>query len=367
MYTMKRLLFLILVSSVLLFSCETSTTKGELTDNQIKEVAWQMPDTAAYLKYGKPKLSDYGFFEGPLVNLNPASRVFHYDINTPLFSDYALKKRFIYLPEGTSMEYNGEEVMDFPVGTVLIKNFYFEGKQLKKEGASRILETRLLLRESDGWKALPYLWNEEQTEAYLEITGRQIPVALVNTGIIEYSVPNMLQCKSCHDKNGQIIPLGPSARQLNKISPDGSGNQLAQLINKGWLHGAPVKDAWPAMVPWEDPSQPLAHRARAYLEVNCAHCHREGGPGKNSGLDLTVKASDPLAMGIFKAPVAAGKGSGGLKFDIVPGNPDESILVYRMESIDPAVMMPELGRSVVHSEGVALIREWVASLNRESL
>lgn len=71
----------------------------------------------------------------------------------------------------------------------------------------------------------------------------------------------------------------------------------------------------------------------------------------------------PLALGIGKAPVAAGKGSGGRMFSIVPGSPDESILVYRIESTDPGVMMPEMGRRLVHEEGVSLIREWIQSMN----
>lgn len=344
---------------VLICACSVKNEQEKRMTEAAEEV-WQMPDTALYSKLGKAKLSDYGFFTGLLAALNPSAQVFAYDLNSPLFTDYALKKRFIYLPEGEKISYRDQEVLEFPVGAVLIKNFYYDDSQMAN-GKGMILETRLLIREEKGWKALPYLWNPEQTEAYLEVTGRQVPVQLASDINLNYSVPNVQQCKSCHESGGKIVPIGPSARQLNKLHENGSDNQLAALIAMGWLHDAPPADQWPAIVQWEDASASLQERARAYLEINCGHCHQKNGPAKNSGLDLTLSATTNT-LGIFKAPVAAGKGSGGLKYDIVPGKPDESILVYRMQSNDPAVMMPELGRTVVHEEGVALIREWVKGL-----
>lgn len=70
----------------------------------------------------------------------------------------------------------------------------------------------------------------------------------------------------------------------------------------------------------------------------------------------------PMALGIGKAPVAAGKGSGGRLYSIVPGKPDESILLYRIESVDPGVMMPEMGRRLAHKEGVELVRQWILEM-----
>jgi hypothetical protein len=106
----------------------------------------------------------------------------------------------------------------------------------------------------------------------------------------------------------------------------------------------------------------VAARARAYLEINCAHCHNPAGAAANSGLFLDRRQSDPVALGIGKRPVAAGRGSGGRDFAIAPGDPDASILVYRMESTDPGIAMPELGRATVHVEGVKLLREWIATM-----
>ena len=360
-----RWIYLISAVGWLLSACAGNQDKKVSVDEQVQvePIAWQMPDTAAYAKYGKTRLSDYNFFKGDLADLVPADRVFPYDLNTPLFSDYALKKRFIYLPEGATISFNNEEVLDFPVGAILIKNFYYSAEQVANN-EDKIIETRLLIHDADGWKALAYLWNNEQTEAYLEITGRKLPVALISAGNINYTVPNMLQCKSCHDRNGKITPIGPSVRQLNRADEHGE-NQMQQLITKGWLHGAPGQDQWSQLARWDDATASVDDKAHAYLEINCGHCHRKDGPAKNSGLDLTTHAEGTLEKGVYKAPVAAGKGSGGLMYDIVPGKPEESILVFRMESNDPAVMMPELGRTIVHKEGVDLIRQWVAQLQAE--
>lgn len=364
-----KLLVGLALGLMILTSCGSEvadTTKNGVQKAPVVDVAaWQMPDTASYTKYGKAKLSDYHFFEGKLADLNPADRVFPYDINSPLFTDYALKKRFIYLPEGTEIAYSSDDVLEFPVGSVLIKNFHYSDEQLT-DGEGKIIETRLLIHEENGWKALAYIWNDEQTDAFIEITGKKVPVQLAAQGTIDYSVPNMLQCKSCHDRNGKIAPIGPSARQLNKPADNGD-NQLAKLVNQGWLKGAPPAAEWPKLIQWEDSAGSLNERARAYLEINCGHCHRSDGPAKNSGLDLTTKAHEAHAMGIFKAPVAAGKGSGGLKYDIVPGQPDQSILIYRMQSNDPAIMMPELGRSIVHEEGVELIKNWIQQLEKDKV
>ena len=121
------------------------------------------------------------------------------------------------------------------------------------------------------------------------------------------------------------------------------------------MPAAPSRPQAPRLAVWDDPkSGTLDARARAWLEINCAHCHSPEGPARNSGLDLLASQRNPTRFGINKPPVAAGIGSGGLAFDIVPGQPDKSILVYRIASTHPGIMMPELGKRLVHEEGVAL-------------
>ena len=126
---------------------------------------------------------------------------------------------------------------------------------------------------------------------------------------------------------------------------------------------AKTRDDAPGLPVWNDPEAPLEDRARAYLDANCAHCHAPGLPADTSALYLNWEETRPAHLGIRKTPVAAGRGSGGMVWAIAPGAPDQSFLLYRLASDDPGIMMPELGRGLVHEEGVALIREWIASLD----
>ena len=112
---------------------------------------------------------------------------------------------------------------------------------------------------------------------------------------------------------------------------------------------------------WEDHSNKTTH-ARAYLDSNCGHCHSATGPAKTSGLDLTRTNTNDHSMGVCKAPIAAGKGSGGRLYSITPGQPAESIISYRMETTDPSRRMPEIGRSLTHAAGLQVVNQWIANM-----
>lgn len=298
---------------------------------------------------GMPRtLAEFGFFADAAAQA-PAARVIPYRLNTPLYSDGADKLRFIYLPEGVSATAAGEDLLEIPVGAALIKTFAFgEGE------ARRLIETRVLLHRADGWVALPYLWNAEQTEARLAVAGARLDVTTPRGEAISYRVPNKNQCKECHGLAGDVIPIGPKARNL-------SHEWLRDMVGRGMLDRVPEgADVLPV---WETRSEAsAAETARAYLDVNCAHCHRPSATASNSGLDLRWEQSNPAAIGVMKRPVAAGRGSGGLLFDIVPGKPEESILAHRMASSEPGVAMPELGKATVDPEGVEAVERWIASL-----
>lgn len=317
----------------------------------------QIPETRAL----KIKLSEYGFFEGNLADLKPAERVFPYELNAPLFTDYAHKSRFIFLPTNTKIHFTDTGPMDFPIGTVLIKHFYYPADFRRPNENRRILETRLLIHQDNGWKALPYIWNETQTDATLEVAGGRLDLSWIkHDGTIQnlnYVVPNMNQCKGCHESAQKITPIGPSAQQLNRNMHHGK-NQLTAWRDADWLEGLPQTEV-PKLADYNDTSLPLEKRARAYLEGNCAHCHNPNGPGSTSGLFLSASETDPARIGVLKAPIAAGKGAGNLQFSILPGKPESSILFYRMKSTDPGIMMPELGRKMVDQEGLELIRAWI--------
>jgi hypothetical protein len=117
------------------------------------------------------QLSQYNFFKGTLNQLLPNDRIMPYDLISPLFSDYAHKARFIYLPEGKTIDYVEDKVLQLPVGACIIKNFYYPADFRKPEGERRIIETRLLVHRADAWDAVEYIWNDEQTDAHLEVAG----------------------------------------------------------------------------------------------------------------------------------------------------------------------------------------------------
>jgi len=313
------------------------------------------------------QLSGYGFFTGPLHKLQPAEGVVPYSLNTPLFSNYAEKLRFIKMPTGSKAIYNPDSVFTFPLGTILIKNFYFPVDFRKPEKGRRIIETRLLALREDGWATYQYIWNAEQTDAEFEPIGDEVTVSYTDARgkkiTTPYLVPNQNQCKGCHAQGNRLLPIGPAARHLNGnyTFADKTANQLAYWKEKGMidLPEGPV----PANAVWGDKAAPVADRARAYLDINCGFCHSAKGPANTSGLFLDIHNNNSTALGIRKTPVAAGRGAGNLQFDIVPGHPEKSILIYRMTSTDPGIAMPEIGREQLHKEGVALISEWIKTMS----
>lgn len=314
-----------------------------------------------------PSLSDYGFFKGELNELEPKVGVMPFDLATPLFSDYAHKKRFVVVPDGQKVEYNSKESFDFPKGSVLVKNFYYINDETDPSSDNRIIETRLLIHEEEGWMSYAYAWNEEQTDAALSLVGGQRDVEFTNKEgelvNVNYMIPNQNDCNSCHNISGVFTPIGPKARHLNTNFEykEGVKNQLQKWEDEG-LISLPDVSQIPEAVVWTDESYSLDARAKSYLDINCGHCHRPEGTANNSGLFLYGLEEDPSALGLCKKPVAAGKGSGGLLYDIVPGTAEESILHFRLNSAQPDIMMPELGRTLVHKEGVKLIKDWIDSM-----
>jgi len=304
-----------------------------------------------------PKLSEFGLFRGNDPG-QPATGI-GYTLRAPLFSDYTEKHRFVSIPAGKKAKVGNDGVIEFPVGTVLVKSFGWNDVN-----GGRPVETRLLIRRSSGWVALPYIWDADGKDATLALGGRRVPVNFKSpdgeTHSIRYAVPNKNQCKECHSLAGEIVPIGPKAR--NFIVDPAASDKLRSLY---FENPAALK---PVMPQWDDAkSGSVADRARAYLDVNCAHCHNPAGSASNSGLFLRW-TDDPAGVnyGIGKRPTAAGRGSGGMDFAVAPGDPDHSFLIYRLESTDPGIAMPEVGRSTVHKEGAALLRQWIAEMPKAS-
>lgn len=332
------------------------------------------------------RLSDWGvvFVDDGRLVVNDAAR--SYALNTPLFSDYALKLRTVWVPAGTAADWRDTGPFEFPVGTIISKTFFYPASG-ESDGAftvlkadddaytaretsleqQRVLETRLLVRYESGWKALPYVWNAAQTDAYLAPAGDLRRLRFAGPAGREFTdvVPDANQCAGCHTPDHStkaLQPIGPRAWQLNRagVSGEAASAQLDEWVADGLLVGAPP--VYPAGINWSDRALPLHERARAYLDSNCAHCHNDRGAADTSALDLQLGIPADRAFGICKPPVAVGRGSGDRPYDIYPGRPDASILLYRMQETDPAIAMPELGRSTVHEEAVALLAAWIGAL-----
>ncbi|MCE7054942.1 hypothetical protein LZF95_09680 [Algoriphagus sp. AGSA1] len=346
-----------------------SACTTESSSSEIKETA--LEDELADGRFPYKRLSTYGFFMGELHDLIPVNEVIPYRPASSLFTDYAFKSRFIFFPEGEKAILASNE-LNFPEGTVLIKNFYYPADFRKTEENRRIIETRLLINSEKGWEAFPYIWNENQTDAVLKVVGGESEVTFIDHSgkkqLINYLVPNKNQCKTCHNQNETLVPIGVKVQHLNHEFEYKSGkeNQLAHWTESGKLEGFEGVKAHPAMVNYEDKNLPLDERAMAYLDINCSHCHSAAGPASTSGLFLTYDESDPRKLGVSKIPVAAGNGAGTYDFDIVPGNADKSIIPHRMNSTEVGIAMPELGRTTVHTEGVQLIKDWINGMDKEN-
>ena len=327
------------------------------------------------------RLSDWGLVSLEGQQLTVSDQAIVYELNTALFSDYALKLRTLYLPEGTHANFDATDNFALPVGSIISKTFIYPKTQSGALLTSsdwngdpsaiqtndfELMETRLMVKQANGWDALPYVWKGD--DAYLSLTGTIRPMTLANGKALNYLVPSKNQCASCHATNhttGELLPIGMKARHLDRSTAVYSKNQLEHWAERGWLTNVSYEHTPNAI--WGDTSQSLDHQARSYLDINCGHCHNAQGAADTSGLLLDYEDHPANALGMCKPPIAAGRGSGGHLYSIVPGQAEDSILSFRLATNDPGMMMPELGRSLVHQEGLEIINQWINSMDGQCL
>jgi uncharacterized repeat protein (TIGR03806 family) len=308
-------------------------------------------------------LSDYNFFEGALKDLTPVFGVLPYDLNSGLFADYAKKKRFVWMPAGQTATYVTDgKILDFPTGTVLIKNFYYDNVQ--PDNTTRILETRLMIKKSDGWVFANYIWNEAQTTATLNTSGGTQQITWLENGIeqmVNYHIPSQLECRQCHSQNAIALPLGTKPQNLNKnySYAGGTQNQLDMWKSFGYLNTVPANIL--TTVDWTDEANPLEVRVRSYLDVNCAHCHTEGADCGHTPMNLAFSQSSlPANLGICREPVEFVTGT---EQYVVDGQDvDNSLMYFRMSTKIQSEMMPPIGRTTLHTEALELMEQWINSI-----
>lgn len=292
----------------------------------------------------RTNLSELNLFSGDLSDLNITSKAFKYELSTQLFTDYAHKQRLIALPANTTMEFDGDGLPIFPDNTVIAKTFYYNADESNLALGRTIIETRVLIKIEGDWETGDYKWNSEQTEAVLDLDGSIVPISWIdtdgNTNSIDYQIPSNTDCFTCHKAYDRSTPIGPKLRSMNFVI-DGV-NQLEQFITNGQLTGVTNSSSVRNLPNWEDPSLPLESRARAYMDINCAHCHIDGGHCEDEST-LRLAYETPL---------------------------EESNIVERSFSIEyristdlDGIGMPLIGTTILHNEGVQLIQDYLNSLN----
>jgi uncharacterized repeat protein (TIGR03806 family) len=315
-------------------------------------------------------LSNYGLFE--TLNTNnviPRKPGIEYQLNSALFTDFAKKKRLIFLPSTQSIDYQDQETFIFPTGSVIVKMF-----ALKQTQTDRIIEIRLLIKRESGWVFLPYIWSEEKQDGFLYANGYQLTTYVLNDNQrfdVAYNIPSQANCGECHQasdesNNIHFHPIGPKARHLNNIIEYNGQyiNQLQLWQNLGMLINVPDDLSSIDTAPnWQDDSINLQDRAKAYLDINCAHCHNDNGSAALSGLRLEYwRKSISHAHGICNS--SHGWRGGG--FDIWPGRGEISSIPIRMRHTQAKDRMPPIGRSLVDEAAAQLISDWIDSLPFEN-
>ena len=287
-----------------------------------------------------PNLSELNLFEGDLENLNPSVYTYEYDLITPLFTDYAHKQRLIALPQGSSMVYQNDGLPEFPDNTVIAKTFYYNVDEQNPGLGKIIVETRVLIKIDGEWQTGNYKWNDAQTDASYTTDGHVVPLSYTDTEgatvNLDYEIPSNTQCFQCHNKSNIITPIGPKLRNMH------FNNQLEDLIGDGMLTNVTNLSELEALPSWEDTANfTLEERARAYFDVNCAHCHQpEGSCGTETLLDLRYET----------------------RFNETSIYETRFSILTRIQNQIPDYGMPLIGTTIIHDEGVALILEYINTL-----
>lgn len=308
-------------------------------DFEVQIPDFNFPQTISF----ESNLSAYNIFEGTASNLIPSEDFELLELSSALFTDYAHKQRLVKVPEGTSIAKLSDGSLDFPDGTILTKTFFYFNDERDTSLGKRIIETRLEIKESGTWNIATYLWNESQTDATLKLDGQDTPVSWINSQgnnrSTLYHVPTQNECMTCHQSNSTLSPIGPTLLNLNKtVNRNGTElNQLAHLQSLGLLEQFSVTDI-PQMVDYNDLNASLSDRGRAYLAINCAHCHNPQAWNIPAAKNFDFRHEIPFEL----TGIQNGK-------DKISRN------VLNQE-------MPFIGTTMMDEEGVALLIEYLNSL-----
>lgn len=296
-----------------------------------------------------------------------AKDVLPYEVNSPLWSDGADKQRGMHLPKAGKIQVKDCDKTpdacrgaadsgkwEFPVGTVLLKSFSFDGK---------LVETRLFARMTDAWIGYTYQWNEAQTSATL-VPDDRVEVAF-DTGkrSVNWTYPNRFDCMECHNQKGGSS-LGPETAQLNRMVA--GQNQIDALAAHGVFDEAPSKPYAAALVtPYKDQageppaSASVETRVRSYMHANCAFCHRPDSTFPSLDMRYDIAFKDTHLCG--STPLKGDVGVANAK-NLTPGQPMQSTAWLRMGAKPNKGRMPQIGTVVVDELGLKLMGDWISSV-----
>lgn len=322
------------------------------------------------------RLSETGLFQNT-ASEQPLAGLIPYSVNAPLWSDGAHKRRWMAIPGDKTITYHPTGSWEFPEGTVFVKSFAFP---FNADGDLRRVETRLLVNQQGEWFGYSYRWNAAQTEAELvQGEGQDEVLDWVNEygnqASVAWRYPSRSECMVCHTRAAKYV-LGLSTEQMHKAHNYGKMDeqriapQIESLQHIGLFGSDPpaVEPTRPRLVNPHDPSHALEQRARSYLHANCAPCHVVSGGG-NSKIVLDFFHQLGKANLLDEEPVHGDLGLSspeereqGVFRLIKPGDPGKSILLSRVARRGNG-QMPPLATHRVDTQAVALLHDWIASLD----
>lgn len=365
-YLTPKVYIAMLFLSTVLFGCKKDEDNDNENPPQEEENVVNMNlDELPY-----EKLSDYNFFQGDMRNLDPQEGVLPYELISSLFTDYAKKSRFVWMPEGASASYDTDHtILNFPDGAVTIKNFYYDN--VLPEDVTRIIETRIMYKKDGAWEFAEYVWNNEQTEAYYDMSGSFTDIEWLDEEgeqrSAEYRIPSDQQCFTCHKIDESPSLIGPKPQNLNKdmAYEDGMQNQLAKWVEQGYLVND-YPDDIVTLVDWKDEGEDISLRARSYIDINCAHCHQAESHCSYRSMRFAFSESEvDENMGICVEPDENIDPQ--LVYIINKNNINKSVVYYRLNTTQQNIRMPLLGRTIIHEEALEMIEDYINSFDEPCL
>lgn len=310
------------------------------------------------------KLSETGLFAS-VTDQAPQPGVIPYEINAEPWTDHATAQRFVAVPGDATIQPT-KKAWTFPTGSVLAKTLSLE-MQVGEPASKRYVETQILHYDGIDWQPYTYAWNDQQTDAMLvESDGDQKtfeiadPTAPGGVRWQSWRFAGRAECQRCHN-SWSGPPLGFNPPQLNRSTSllGATADQLDALQEIGLIEKSiDEKDRGQLADPY-DSTAAIDPRARAYLHVNCAHCHRQhAGGAVLSKMHYDVPLADANMLAARPSQGTFGIHSAAV---IAPGDPLRSVLWYRMAKLGSG-RMPHIGSSEVDVAGLDLIESWIAQL-----